>query len=769
MTERVQITARGLVQGVGFRPFVYSLATRLSLSGFVQNDTNGVFIDVEGRGADIREFLDGLTILSPPHAVIEDICCLSLPCLGYEGFSIKESAIKDSKKPIISADLSICRDCLKELFHPNNRRYRYPFINCTNCGPRFTIIKDIPYDRIHTTMSGFTMCADCSEEYHNPANRRFHAQPNACHGCGPTVTLSNGEGKGIQTDDPISVVCALLNEGKIVAIKGIGGYHLACDAANDRAVSLLRERKKRYDKPFAIMVNGIEMVRLFCRVSEIEEASLCSTQRPIVLLKKKLVCAISPKVAPANTCLGVMLPYTPLHHLILAESGLALVMTSGNISDEPIAYADKDAFEHLNGIADYYLAHNREIFMRCDDSIVRINEGRETVIRRSRGYAPFPLKLQYTFTQPVLACGAFLKNTFCLGRDDHAFLSHYIGDLDNTETLSSFERGIWHYKRLFYFEPEVIAHDLHPEYPSTVYAKDQSDSIVKVGVQHHHAHVVSCMAEHGISRKVIGVAFDGLGYGEDGNFWGGEFFVADLSGFVRVGHLDYLPMPGGEQAIKEPWRMAVSYLQGLYGSNILTHFRNCPEREVEGLPIKLEILLKMLSRRINAPLTSSMGRLFDGVASLLGLQHTVTFEGQAAIQLECIADERVTSGYRFDIDFPVGSNGDKPLVIRWQPVVEQIVKDVNAGISPAIISAMFHHSIAAMVLQVCAIISDRQGIDIVILSGGVFQNNFLLSRTVRGLQSQGFEVYFHEKIPSNDGGISLGQAIIASERRKVCV
>ncbi|MEK7699956.1 MAG: Sua5/YciO/YrdC/YwlC family protein, partial [Planctomycetota bacterium] len=330
MTERVQITARGLVQGVGFRPFVYSLATRLSLSGFVQNDTNGVLIDVEGRGADIREFLDGLTILSPPHAVIEDICCLSLPYLGYEGFSIKESAIKDSKKPIISADLSICRDCFKELFHPNNRRYRYPFINCTNCGPRFTIIKDIPYDRIHTTMSGFTMCADCSDEYHNPANRRFHAQPNACHVCGPTVTLSKGEGKGIRADDPISAVCALLNEGKIVAIKGIGGYHLACDAANDRAVSLLRERKHRYDKPFAIMVNGIERVRQFCRVSEIEEASLCSTQRPIVLLKKKSVCAISPKVAPASACLGVMLPYTPLHHLILAESVLALVMTSGN-------------------------------------------------------------------------------------------------------------------------------------------------------------------------------------------------------------------------------------------------------------------------------------------------------------------------------------------------------------------------------------------------------------------------------------------------------
>ncbi|HHT9112887.1 MAG: carbamoyltransferase HypF [Planctomycetes bacterium] len=770
----MQISANGVVQGVGFRPYIYNLATKFSLSGFVQNDSSGVFIDVEGCDSSVDEFLTCLAKSPPPHAIIENIHYTTLPPKGYKSFIIEESAIKENNTTMICADIATCPDCLKELFDPGDHRYHYPFINCTNCGPRFTIVKDIPYDRANTTMSDFRMCHDCSSEYHDPKNRRFHAQPNACPVCGPQLMLLNNEGFAVQTQDPISTVCTLLHDGKIFAVKGLGGYHIACDALNSKSVFLLRKRKYREDKPFAVMMENIETVNKFCFVNAKEETLLFSTQRPIVLLKKKSNCTIPHDIAPDNLYLGVMLPYTPLHHLIIRESGLPLVMTSGNVSDEPIAYKDNESLERLKGIADYFLVHDRDIFMRCDDSVVKVVEDKAMIIRRSRGYAPFPLRLQYAFTKPVLACGAFLKNTFCLARGNHAFLSHHIGDLENTETMNSYETAIEHYKRLFSIEPAVIAYDFHPEYLSTKYALAQNDDILKIGVQHHHAHIVSCMAENGIHHKVIGVAFDGLGYGDDGKFWGGEFLITDFSEYERAGHLEYVPMPGGEQAIKEPWRMAISYLYQIYGNDIpsiitpLTpHFTGETKTTLDHPKIK--VLLKMLSQRIHCPLTSSMGRLFDGVASLLDLQHSVNYEGQAAIKLESIADEHIIEHYPFDIDVSAGARCSVPFIIQWHPIIKHILADVQCKVASPIISARFHNSIVDMVYQVCIILRDSKGINDVVLSGGVFQNKFLFKRLLNKLSSQNFNVYFHKKVPCNDGGISLGQAVIAGERLKTCV
>lgn len=774
MLKRMQISANGLVQGIGFRPYIYNLATKFSLSGFVQNDTNGVFIDVEGSDSSINEFLACLVQSPPPHAIIEDLHHTTLPLKGYKGFFIEESTIKDTNATMICADIATCPDCLEELFNPNDRRYRYPFINCTHCGPRFSIVKDIPYDRINTTMSDFTMCPDCNKEYHDPKNRRFHAQPNACPICGPQLTLLNNEGTKVQTQDPISTVCTLLRDGKIVGIKGLGGYHLACDAMNNTTVSLLRKRKYREDKPFAVMMENIETVKQSCHINDKDETLLLSIQRPIVLLGKKSDCTIPHDIAPDNLYLGVMLPYTPLHHLIIKESGLSLVMTSGNLSDEPIAYKDNEAFARLKGIADYFLVHNREIFMRCDDSVVKMFENKEMIIRRSRGYAPSPLRLQYTFAKPTLACGAFLKNTFCLARGNHAFLSHHIGDLENTETLNSYETAIEHYKRLFSIEPEVIAYDLHPEYLSTKYALSQNDTISKIGIQHHHSHIVSGMVENGITHKVIGVAFDGLGYGDDGNFWGGEFLVVDLSGYERAGHLDYVPMPGGELAIKEPWRMAISYLYQIYGDNIpmisplcTHHFTRNTMDKLDNPKIK--VLLKMLSQRLNCPLTSSMGRVFDGIASVLDLQHTINYEGQAAIKLESIADEHESGSYPFGINADVGAHCNVPIIIQWQPVIKHILEDMQHKTANPTISARFHNSIVEMVVQVCIMLHDSKGLNDVVLSGGVFQNNFLFSRLFQKLKLRGFNVHSHKKVPCNDGGISLGQAVIANERYRTCV
>ncbi len=764
---RARIIVRGIVQGVGFRPFIYRLANDHELKGWVLNSTEGVVIEVEGSPNRLQEFIADITLKAPPLAVIEKVGTSFLPPVGFQSFIIQASQEQEDKFVLISPDICLCPDCLRELFDPLNRRYRYPFINCTNCGPRFTIIKDIPYDRPKTTMAVFQMCPSCEEEYHNPSDRRFHAQPNACPTCGPRVWLVNGRiasDSFAEGDEAIRMVRYLLSRGAIAAVKGLGGFHLACDATNDASVSLLRERKCRVNKCFAIMSLDCQAVESYCHVSDAERQLLESPQRPIVLLRRKADSPISALVAPNNSYLGVMLPYTPLHYLLLERrrdetETLALVMTSGNMSEEPIAIGNDEALERLRTLADVFLLHDRDIHVRCDDSVTRVFEGKEAIIRRSRGYAPFPVRLSFEMKQ-ILACGAELKNTFCLTKENYAFLSQHIGDMENLETLSSFESGLEHFKRLFRVSPEVIAYDLHPEYLATKYAarlrregaKVLGTEVQFVPVQHHHAHIASCMAENGVQEPVIGVAFDGTGYGEDGQIWGGEFLVGDFQHFERRVHLKYVMLPGGEAAIRKPYRMAISYLYNLPAAltSGLTLFSRID-------PMELEIVRRQIEGRINSPLTSSCGRLFDAVSSLLGICDIITYEGQAAIELEMLADESIEDGYHWPLP-----RGKFPIAINQEPILGDIIHDLKAGVPIAVISAKFHNAVAEMVSGVCCLIRERDGLSKVALSGGVFQNIYLLKRTLSHLRRRGFEPYIHHQVPCNDGGIALGQAVVAN-------
>lgn len=754
MKERRRILVEGIVQGVGFRPFVYGLALKQGLGGFILNDTTGVIIEVEGEPSALESFLCALRTDAPPLATIEGLSWESLPAKGYSPFTIEKSQAEEDRRVLISPDTCTCDDCLRELFDLNDPRYRYPFINCTNCGPRFTIIKDVPYDRERTTMAVFCMCPDCHKEYQDPLDRRFHAQPNACPSCGPQVTLLDREGHEMASEDPVSHAARLLQQGAIVAVKGLGGYHLACDAFNNDAVGRLRRRKHREDKPFALMAPDLEAVKALCFVDEAEEALLLSRKRPIVLLRKRMPNPVAHEVAPGHRDLGFMLPYSPLHYLLLREAASPLVLTSGNISDEPIAYKDDDALQRLSRIAEYYLIHNREIHMRCDDSVTRVIHGREMLIRRSKGYVPSPITMPAAFAEPTLACGAQLKNSFCLGKGRYAFVSHHIGDLENYETLLSFQEGIDHFNRLFDIDPKVMAYDLHPEYVATKYALEL-EGVTRIGVQHHHAHIASCMVEHGLPGPVIGVAFDGTGSGSDGTIWGGEFLVADYTDFVRAAHLEYVPLPGGEQAIRGPWRMAASWLYQVYGD------------EMEALDIDFiqrlnkrpwPLLKQMIQRSINSPPTSSIGRLFDAVSSLVGVRDTINYEGQAAVELEMIADERCQENYSCAI------TEGQPMVVQGGDIIRGVVEDLLARVSPSIISAKFHNTIAAAIVDICDRIRQQHGLNRVVLSGGVFQNMLLLERAVAGLAPIGFEVYVPSKVPPNDGGISLGQAAIANAR-----
>ena len=646
VTDRVRTAVRveGIVQGVGFRPFVYSLATRLGLGGLVGNDVDGVFAEVEGAPEAVREFLVLLERQAPPLAKIERVTTRNLNLTGAAGFAIAASQPGGPRRTLVSADSATCADCLRELADPADRRYKYPFINCTNCGPRFTIVRDVPYDRPYTTMSSFPMCAECAAEYHEPASRRFHAQPVCCPACGPRLQLVDAGGTQLTAGDPIAAAVAVLRSGQVLAVKGLGGYHLIVDAGNVAATAVLRARKHREDKPFAVMVSDVAAAGRLCEVDETAAVLLSSARRPIVLLPKMPAAEaqIAPAVAPGNRQLGLMLPYTPVHHLLLEAADGPVVATSGNISDEPIAFADADALDRLAGIADAFLLHDRAIHIRTDDSVVRSFGGKQTVIRRSRGYVPEPLWLSRPVPRPVLGCGAELKNTFCLAKESYAFVSHHIGDLENAETLRSFTEGIHHFRRLFDVEPRVIAHDLHPDYLSTKYAAQMADGVVGdtaladavlVGVQHHHAHVASCLADNGEDGPVIGVAFDGTGYGTDGTIWGGEFLIADLIRFERAGFLEPVPLPGGAAAIRQPWRMAASYLAGSYPDGppgeLAVRDRN------QG---QWNAVLAMAQRGINSPRTSSAGRLFDAAASLLGVRDAVNYEGQAAIELEQLAD-----------------------------------------------------------------------------------------------------------------------------------
>jgi hydrogenase maturation protein HypF len=756
--KRAEIRITGIVQGIGFRPFIYNLAKAHFIRGWVLNNEKGVFIDAEGEDGNLDQFIQDIPNHAPPLARVESFQVKHLNPVGYPTFKIKKSEEAWEKFVLISPDVATCDQCLSELFSPENFRYRYPFINCTLCGPRFTIIKDIPYDRHKTTMDPFTMCPVCQREYDDPSDRRFHAQPNACPACGPSLHLEDKEGKEI-FGDPIEKTLQLLKMGWIVAIKGLGGFHLACDAKNQEAVSSLRSRKFREDKPFAVMCQSLEEVKELCEVDREEEKLLSSVERPIVILRRKENSVIAHAVAPYQDTLGVMLPYSPLHHLLLNGPLKALVMTSGNVSDEPISYKSKEAFDRLSKIADYFLLHNREIHMRCDDSVTRSVGGKPYIVRRSRGYVPFPIKLSFPF-EMILACGGELKNTFCLTRGQYAFMSHHIGDLENLETLTSFEKGIEHFKKLFYIEPKVVAYDLHPDYLSTQYALSTPD-IPRIGVQHHHAHVVSAMAENGMEGNVIGVALDGTGFGLDGTIWGGEFIKANLRDFDRLAHLKKVPMPGGSMAIKEPWRMAMVYLSEAIGD------------EATGLKIALmnrvdfqkwDILKKAIQKKINTPWTSSMGRLFDGVSSLLSIRDEVHYEGQAAIELEMVADQSVKEKYSFHIH-----KDGKPMVIDSTEMIRGIVHDLADGTSSSKISGKFHQTISHLIVETCETIRSMEKLNRVVLSGGVFQNIFLLSLVTEGLKRSGFDVKTHHLVPTNDGGISLGQAVIAQMRLFQCV
>jgi hydrogenase maturation protein HypF len=758
VVKRKAIEITGIVQGIGYRPFVYNLALKHSIRGWVLNNEKGVLIDAEGEDGALDRFIEELTKLAPPLARIETLKASSFEPQGYPCFEIRQSKGASEGFTLISPDVATCEACLAELLSSGDFRYRYPFINCTLCGPRFTIIKDIPYDRHKTTMDPFTMCLVCRKEYENPLDRRFHAQPNACPTCGPSLRLADRKGETLP-GNALDRTLDLLLQGSIVAVKGIGGFHLVCNAENHGAVSTLRSRKFREDKPFAVMCRDMDEVRAHGDVHEEEERLLCSPERPIVILNRRKDSPIAPGVAPLQKTLGVMLPYSPLHHLLLNGPLKSLVMTSGNVSDEPIAYRNEEACHRLSEIADFFLLHDRDIRTRCDDSVVRVFRGRPYVLRRSRGYVPFPIKLSFDL-EMILACGGELKNTFSLSRGPYVFMSHHIGDLENMETLLSFEQGIEHFKRLFSIEPKVVAYDLHPEYLSTKYALSL-EGIAKVGVQHHHAHVVSAMAENELAGDVIGVALDGTGFGNDGTIWGGEFLRVNLSDFERLAHLKQVPMPGGSMAIKEPWRMALAYLFEALGDKAVDLELDWSKRRD---PQKCGILKRMIEKRVNSPLTSSMGRLFDAVSSLLSLRDTVNYEGQAAIELEMKADPEENEEYPFEIQ-----EKKQPMVVDPMEMVRGIVQDLIRGRSPSRISGKFHRTVARLVVETCKRIRLESGLDRVVLSGGVFQNTFLLALVFDGLKEAGFQVYTHHLVPTNDGGISLGQAVIAHMRCSQCV
>ncbi len=761
---RRQLRVRGIVQGVGFRPFVYNLARELGLTGYVFNSSAGVTVEIEGADESVQEFLDTLRRQPPQLALIAEITVADLAPLNDEDFVIRQSRSEAGEFVLVSPDMATCEECWRDFGDPKNRRFGYPFTNCTNCGPRYTIIQDIPYDRPMTTMSSFRMCELCQAEYEDPANRRFHAQPNACPVCGPALAIAeSGESLAELSYDAAKSVAIirqarqLLRQGKIVAVKGLGGFLLACDAQNDASVKLLRSRKRRSDKPFALMARDLAAVESFCFVSDTERAALLSGRRPIVVLRRRVGGTISHAVAPGNNTVGVMLPYTPLHYLLFSDAAdgptqfTALVMTSGNISEEPIVTSNEEAWQRLRPVADWFVFHNRDIYMRTDDSVVRPFEGRERVLRRSRGYVPHPVDLGVPLSE-ILACGAELKNTFCLTKGTYAILSQHIGDLENYETLVFFEQTLANLKKLFRVEPRAVAYDLHPNYMSSRFAL-KLPLEQKIGVQHHHAHIASCMAENHLRGKVIGVAFDGTGYGTDEKIWGGEFLIADYAGFVRRAHLRYVPMAGGDAAVRQPWRMALSYLRDTFGTGslpALPFLQSIPEKQVD-------LVDTMLSRGINSVETSSCGRLFDAVASLVCLRQDVNFEGQAAIELEMIAHANLERLYPFLVD------EGEPMQVDLRPMVKSIVEDLLRSKPAGYIAACFHNTIAAAMVELCRRVRERDQLQRVCLSGGTFQNMYLLRRAAEGLRREGFEVYLHALVPPNDGGISLGQAVIANE------
>jgi hydrogenase maturation protein HypF len=747
--DRIRIEIEGIVQGVGFRPFIFKLAATHGIRGWVRNTSGGVIIEAEGESGNVSTFLRDISTEAPPLAVITDLKSENVNPVGDKGFVILASA-PGANRAQISPDCDVCGDCLGELFDPGDRRFLYPFINCTNCGPRYSIITGIPYDRPYTTMAPFPMCGDCRSEYEDPMDRRFHAQPVACPACGPRLGLVDAKGETVP-GDPLLEALTLLHKGGILAVKGIGGYHLAVDACNDAAVRELRRRKQRDEKPFALMAPDMDAIARFAAFDEMEKRLLAGPERPIVLLPKLDGNPIAPLVAPANGYFGVMLPGAPLHHLLLRNNFIALIMTSGNISDEPIAYRDDEARERLGAIADLFLVHNREIHTRADDSVIRVFRGNPLFLRRSRGYVPRSVRLPQK-QRSVLAVGAELKAVVCLTREDRAFMSQHIGDLKNAATLNSLEEIAAHLERILEIRPEVVAHDLHPDYLSSVYAAGLKD-VPLAPVQHHHAHMASCMAENGLEGETIGVIFDGVGYGLDGTIWGGELLVGDYRAMRRVGHLRTVAMPGGDAAVKEPLRMAVSYLHDLYGSALFEAPVPCLAEVNER---ERQIFLKMLEQGINSPLTSSCGRLFDAVAAMIGVRSRISYEGQAAIELEALAEEADTDTvYPYSI---VSTSGN--LLLDMRPMLQGIVADLPVE-SRSVIARRFHNTVAMATTDACAKIRDAGGVNRVVLSGGSFQNKLLTEGIYSGLAGEGFEVFTHRLVPPNDGGLALGQAVVA--------
>ena len=758
-TTRLQLQIRGVVQGVGFRPYVYNLARRHSLAGFVLNSPRGVFIEIEGDAAVLESFIAALPAEAPPLVRIAEIIRSEIPVLGDTSFSIHESHAAGSAFALVSPDICVCDACLNDTRDEANRRHDYPFTNCTNCGPRYSIILDVPYDRPMTTMADFAMCKDCLREYKDPENRRFHAQPNACHICGPRLELVESSTEPFREQPSraiLSRVADLLREGRIVAWKGLGGYQLACDARQAAAVQELRRRKHRSEKPFAIMVADATVAESLCFVSLEERAALMSRERPIVLLCRRPEADLAEAVSPGNPTTGMMLPCTPMHDLLFRvlrerwNTQPALIMTSGNISEEPIVIENAEAEERLASVADAFVHHNRRIHTRVDDSVVRVVTGQTVPIRRARGYAPMPVFLGRSEAE-VLACGAQQKNTLCLTRAGFAIPSQHLGDLENYETLRFFEETLERMSRLFHVKPTAVAYDLHPGYLSTQYAHRRTD-LRQVGVQHHHAHIASCMAEHRLEGRVIGVAWDGTGFGTDSTIWGGEFLAADFLGFERFARLRPVLLAGGDSGVREPWRVARSYLLDTFGS-----LPNSPRWSAMTSTDRVRIVDAMLSRRINTIPTSSAGRLFDAVAALIGLRQTVSFEGQAAMMLEAIASPGIADPY----DFALTSSA--PIDVDLRPMIRAIVAGVEAGKSQPLLAARFHATLIAVIAEVCRRMRAELQLNRVCLSGGCFQNAILLAGSIEALRHDDFEVFTHREVPANDGGISLGQAAIACE------
>jgi hydrogenase maturation protein HypF len=745
--ERRAITVSGIVQGVGFRPFVFGLAKRYEISGFARNDGGRLIVEAEGRPDILDDFAAAIAKEAPPLARIDAISSRTLAVQDSTSFTIHESSSADAPDVFISPDVATCGDCLRELFDPADRRFRYPFINCTNCGPRLTIVTGAPYDRARTTMASFTMCDACRAEYESAGDRRFHAQPIACPECGPQLELRDENGDLLCGHDGLADFATAILDGQIGALKGLGGFHLVCDATNEQSVQRLRVLKHREEKPFALMFADVRAVGAYCALSDSERALLESSARPIVLLQRKEDARVAEAVAPGNPHLGVMLAYTPLHHLLMEAVDRPLVMTSGNRSDEPIAHENEAALERLRGIADVFLLHDRAIHVRCDDSVTRVVAGKELPIRRSRGYAPQPVKIPLVSPAPILATGGQLKGTFALARESHVFLSHHLGDLDHHQAYIAFERDIGLYRELFQLEPACIAHDLHPDHASTRFA--QSTGLPLIAVQHHHAHMASCMAENGVLEPTIGVTFDGLGYGPDGSVWGGEFLVGDYAGFRRAAHLRCVGMPGGDQATREPWRMALAHLRDA-DVQCRTFESRIPAPE-------MRVVRQMLDRGVNTPLTSSAGRLFDAVASLAGVRDRVAYEGQAAMELEWLATGADESGA---YPFAVETNGS----VDTRPMIAAIVDDVHASTDKRVIALRFHSTLVTIIAAVCARIRQETQITSVAVSGGVFMNALLTGEVLARLQADGFRVYRHRLVPPNDAGLSLGQAAIAAAR-----